>query len=100
MNPARFLILAMLLAMVPVSAGHADDDDEQDRARAAFERGEIRSLDAVLRAVLARAPGEVVDVELDQDDGRWIYEVKVLAATGNRIEGEIDAASLAILEVD
>jgi uncharacterized membrane protein YkoI len=42
----------------------------------------------------------VVSVELEHDDGRWVYEIKILTATGKRREVEIDARSLQVLEVD
>ena len=36
----------------------------------------------ILEIVRARQPGDVIEVELDRDDGVWEYEVKVLDAQG------------------
>lgn len=97
-RPAAILVAAALLA-APCPAAVADDSD-QDQARQALERGEIRPLDQVLAAARNALPGDVVKIELERDDGRWIYEIKVLTAAGERREVEIDAQSLSVLEID
>ena len=43
-------------------------------------------------------PGQVLEVELERDDGRWIYEVKLLQAGGRLVKLELDAASGAVLK--
>ncbi|PZQ17706.1 MAG: peptidase [Ancylobacter novellus] len=88
-----------LLAALHAGPSLADVSD-QDEARRALERGEIRPLDQVLDAARKALPGDVVKVELDEDDGRWIYEIKILTASGDRREVEIDAKSLQVLEID
>lgn len=93
----RVLFLAMLCL---AGAGALQAGDDQDRARAALERGEIRPLDEVLAALKAARPGEVLKVELKRDDGIWQYEFKVLTPDGRRREVEIDAKTLRILDDD
>jgi len=95
--PPRLLLLCLVaLSPGPASASGGD----QDRARLALERGEIRPLDEVLRAVRDKAPGDVVSLDLKRDDGRWIYKLKVLAGSGKRRTVEIDAKSLQIVDDD
>lgn len=96
MTRPLFLALALALLGQPALA----DDSEQDAARRALERGEIRPLGEVLEAARKAVPGDVVKVELERDDGRWIYEIKVLTGEGERREVEIDGSSLKILEID
>ena len=96
---SSLLIAGLLMSLVAAAPTNADDGD-QDEARQALERGEIRPLDQVLSAARDRTPGDVVKVELDRDDGRWVYEIKILTPSGDRREVEIDASSLQILEVD
>lgn len=93
----RGLVLVMLCL---AGAASLQAGDDQDRARAALERGEIRPLGEVLAALKAARPGEVLKVELKRDDGRWEYEFKVLTPDGKRREVEIDAKSLKILDDD
>jgi uncharacterized membrane protein YkoI len=92
------LVFASLIALQAVPA--LADASEQDEARQALERGEIRPLNQVLDAARKVLPGDVVKVELEQDDGRWTYEIKILTAAGERREVEIDARSLQVLEID
>ncbi|WP_242662290.1 PepSY domain-containing protein [Teichococcus deserti] len=107
MTLPRFLLLTGLL-LLPLAPAQADRDDwrrlgcrnEQDCARQALERGEIRPLEDVLAVARRAVPGDIVGVELDRDDGRWVYEIKVLTAGGKRREIEIEATTLRILEID
>lgn len=95
-----FRVLFLLLALLPAWAAPVVADSDQERARAALERGEIRPLDQVLAAVRRAVPGDVVAVELKRKDKRWLYELKILTPGGKRREVKIDASSLAIIEDD
>lgn len=70
-----------------------DDDDSHDRARRASEGGEILTMSEILKRIRPEAPGRVLDTELEREDGRWIYEIKLLDARGRLYEVEIDAHS-------
>lgn len=94
---SRLSALALLFAGL-VCAGPAFPDDDQDRAREALQKGEIRPLEEVLAVLQATRPGEVLKLELKREDGRWLYKFKVLVAHNQRREVEIDARSLQIVE--
>ncbi len=94
------LAVAIIAALIGLTGAHPVEASEQDEARQALERGEIRPLDQVLDAARKQLPGDVVKVELEHDDGRWIYEIKILTTAGKRREVEIDAKSLKVLELD
>jgi uncharacterized iron-regulated membrane protein len=87
------LVLAMVLASPPVVA-----DSEQDRARAAVQAGKVLPLKTLLERLEREHPGQVLEVELEQDDGRWIYEIKLLQPGGRLVKLELDAASGALLQ--
>ncbi|KNX43128.1 Peptidase propeptide and YPEB domain protein [Roseovarius tolerans] len=91
-----FLALLVLLA-APVQA---NDDDDHDRARAAFERGAILPLSQITAIATGRFGGHVIEVEFDEDDGRYLYELEMITGSGRVIEVEIDATSGRILEVE
>lgn len=107
---ALLACLALPLTGLPPSgvAARPDRDDwrrlgcrnEQDCARQALQRGEIRPLEEVLAVARQAVPGDVVGVDLDYEDGRWVYEIKVLTDRGRRREIEIEATTLRILEID
>lgn len=92
----RTLLLAAL-ALTAAPAARADDRRDHDRARAALAAGEIRPLADLLAEVEQRYLGHVVETELERDDGRWVYEFKLLPPSGRVFKLKIDAASGALL---
>ena len=91
--PAALLVLAAtLLASAPALA-----DGDHDRARAAVQAGEVLPLKTVLERVARSHPGEVLEVELESEDGRWVYEIKLLQAGGRLVKLEVDAATGEVL---
>ncbi|RYJ02464.1 MAG: hypothetical protein EON47_07410 [Acetobacteraceae bacterium] len=92
----RRSLLTLLFATSLAASGtaaRADDDDDHDRARAAVEAGEIRPLTQLLAEVEKRYIGQVVDTDLDREDGRWVYEFKLLPPSGRMFRVEVDAAT-------
>ena len=87
-----------MLAMAAVLPVQADDSRDHDRARQALEAGEIMPLKAILERVEHDTPGQVIEVELEREAGRWIYEIKVLATGGSIVELEIDARDGTVLK--
>jgi uncharacterized membrane protein YkoI len=90
------LILLLALIAAPALA----DRDDHDRARLALEAGEILPLADILTAAEATRPGRVIEIELDRDVGRWIYELELVSPEGFLYDMEIDAASGTVLEVE
>lgn len=92
----RSLLILLLATSLATSGGSAradDDDDDHDRARAAVEAGQIRPLTQLLSEVEKRYVGQVVDTDLDREDGRWVYEFKLLPPSGRMFRVELDAAT-------
>lgn len=87
----------MLVLLLAASAPAARADDDHDRARRALEAGQIAPLSEVLAAVERDFRGRVIEVELERDDGRWIYEIKLLTPQGSVIKLEYDAATRTLL---
>src|SRR3954454_22866073 len=83
-------VLALLLAVLPLAHAGADEDDDQERARSAREAGRALPraagpplpLASILDRVRQSAPGVVLGVELEEERGRVLYEVKVLRPDG------------------
>ncbi len=90
------IAVVMLAAAValPASAGDARD---HDRARRALEAGEILPLRAILERAERDTPGQVIEVELEREGGRWIYEIKVLPPGGAMVALELDARDGTVL---
>ena len=46
-------------------------------------------------------PGQVRETELENEDGKMVYEIEIIAAAdGKEMEVEIDAETGAVLEVE
>lgn len=102
-SPALFrlalAVLSLAVALFVGLSGHAYAGDH-DRAREALERGEILPLREILDRAQAHHPGEIIEVELERDDGRWIYELKLLGEQGLLLEMELDAATGALIALE
>jgi len=86
--------ISALLISTPVAAR------DLDRLRDAVKRGDVLPLSVLQEKLRASYPGDIIRVELDEDDGRFTYEFKVLQANGRLYEIEMDAKDGAILDVD
>jgi uncharacterized membrane protein YkoI len=101
-SPRRLLLLAALAAaFAPADAdarrgrGRGGDHDE---AREAYEHGEALSLAQILRLAQRQVPGEVLDVELEREHGRLVYEIEILTPSGRVRQLILDARTGALLQ--
>lgn len=92
---AVVLVLAMLAAG-PAAAG--EDRRDHERARAAVQSGQALPLATLLQQLQRSHPGEVLEVELERQGGRWVYELKLLQPGGRLLKLELDAATGAVLK--
>lgn len=92
-------ILALLTTVIAMSShcAHADDAKDHDRARQALESGQILPLKKILENVETNYPGQVLEVELERKQDRWIYEIKILQKDNLRIKLKINAADGTVL---
>ncbi len=92
------LLLAAALAGLPVYPAQAGKDDHVE-ARELLQRGEIVPLARILEVVQQRVPGDVIEVELEREDGLWEYKVKVLTPAGNVRKLYLDARNATVLKI-
>lgn len=91
---------AAAAALAWLAGGRADGGRDHDRARQALEAGEVFPLRAIIERVERTYPGQVLEVELERDGGRRIYEIKTLrGGKAQRLEGDF-AAEIAPLVDD
>ena len=80
--------LALLLAATPA----ASRDLDQDEALQLRHEGLIMPLEALLQRTMARYPGaRLLEAELEEEDGIYVYEIELLTADGVARELELDA---------
>ncbi len=75
-------------------SGHAHDDGASLQGQAVIE------LRQALQIAEKHVHGEVVKVELERDDDRFTYEVKVLADNGRVREIKLDARDGSLIEIE
>ncbi|HEX7763985.1 MAG TPA: PepSY domain-containing protein [Cellvibrio sp.] len=92
----RFISYIPLLALtLSVNA----DDLSQDEALRLRELGRIMPLENLLSIVQARHPASrLLEVELEEDDDIYIYEVELITRDGTVRELEIDASTGQLLK--
>ena len=81
-----------------VPAASAGERVRVEEIRQLRESGQILSAEDILARSRAIQPGQVVGLELEREDGRWIYEVKLIDERNRVHELELDAASGEVLD--
>lgn len=95
---ALLRVLLPWLLLVLFGAALADGDGrDHERARAAVQAGEVMPLPQLLQKLQRSHPGQVLELELEREDGRWVYEVKLLQAKGRLVKLAVDAATGEVL---
>lgn len=72
---------------------------DYERARQAVERREVLPLVEILEAVERSTRARMIEVEFEEDNGRYIYEFELVATDGRLIEAIVDARSGQILSI-
>ncbi|QJY35035.1 peptidase [Diaphorobacter sp. JS3050] len=94
----------MALAVAAATAGTAAQAAERghgdhDLARQALERGQVLPLRTVLEKVEREYQGQVLKVEFEHDDGRFLYEIRLLQQDGRMAKLKIDAVDGRVLQI-
>lgn len=102
---ALHAVLAMLLATAgfaalslwPATSDAGDNDHEL--ARQALRQGQVLPLRTVLDQVEQQYQGQVIKVEFDREDGRFVYEIRLLQNDGKVVKLEIDASNGSLISM-
>ena len=73
-------------------------DEDQDEVYQAVKKGYIRPFSEMYAAVERDLHGRIIEVELEEDDGIWVYELK-LNHNNNIIKVEYNAQTFEMLEI-
>jgi uncharacterized membrane protein YkoI len=98
----RSALLAAAIAITGIAPAPspAGARERHDAVRQAVERGDIRSLAEIMAAIRDRLPGEVAGIEIEQKNGRWLYEFRVVDGKGRLFEVYVDAATAEIQRIE
>lgn len=90
----RRLAVAGLAACALGAGGalHADEGDHE-LARQALEQGKVLPLRTVLDKVEREYRGQAIRIEFEHEDGRFVYEIRLLQPDGHMLKLEVDAVN-------
>lgn len=101
--PLRRLLLSgvglCLLSASPLLRADDHDDGAHDQARQALEQGRVLPLRRVLEKVERDYQGQALKVEFEQDDGRFLYKIRLLQSDGRMVKLKVDAVDGRVLEI-
>ncbi|MDQ6971261.1 MAG: PepSY domain-containing protein [Mariprofundaceae bacterium] len=89
-----------LLAIAIFSAPLTGMADEVDRVRELRDMGHILPLSQLLRKIELKYPGTLLDVDLEEEKGRVIYEIDLVGKDHVVHHIELDAHNGDIIAVD
>ena len=92
------LLILLAGALVPSGPLLASSNDHE-LARQALEQGQVQPLRTVLDKVEDDYQGQVLKIEFEHDDGRFIYEIRLLQKDGRLAKLKIDATSGEVLKI-
>lgn len=95
---AAAALLLLLIASMLSLIGRADDS-WRDLHRQ-VQQGEIVALTQLLDWLEDHYEGQILEVELERDDGKVIYEIEMIGPQGQLVEFEFDARSGALIGME
>ena len=93
------MIPHILLTALFLAAPTRADDMDYERARQAVERREVLPLVEILEAVERTTRARMIEVEFEEDNGRYIYEFELVAADGRLIDAIVDSRTGQVLSI-
>ena len=88
-----------LFGTTPLLRADEHDHGSHELARQALEQGRVLPLRTVLQKMERDYPGQVLKVEFEQDEGRFLYKIRLLQSDGRMVKLKVDAVDARVLEV-
>lgn len=95
----RLLSLLCVLGISLAQPLWASPSFTPEQIRAARHNGDIRSLKWVLSQIQSDYPGRVLDAELKQDHGQYLYKITLLQSERHITKLTVDANTAEVLHV-
>lgn len=87
------LVTAQAADRSPAPGPMLADLDEKLAIKRMKDRGELLSIEAMIERVKREYGGRIIEIELERDDGRYDYEIKLVDDAERAWKLEFDAAS-------
>ncbi len=89
----RYLTTAMMAITLTIGIGAAAASDDHNEARRLKDAGKIIPLEQIINKARQLHQGRIIEIELEHEEGRYIYELELLDKNGTVWEFEFDASS-------
>lgn len=93
------LIILPIIMLLVIQNSIADDDEHYD-VKQLKEAGEIMSLEMLLKKLAKHDIDRLLEVELERENNRYIYEIEYIDTQGTVYELEVDAISAKVLKTE
>lgn len=105
MKFSRLAIPSLLAGALALSASlglAAEGKRKPDHGsmREALQRGEVLPLTKILAIASKEVPGDIIEVELEDERAALVYEITILTSTGRVREVKIDARTGAVVSIE
>lgn len=98
---ATLVLLLAVGAVTFVAGSRVGERERRDHPGAVNLQGRlVIELGAAIDKATRLVPGEVLKVEIESEDERYIYEVKVLARNGQVRKVKLDAQNGSLIEIE
>lgn len=91
--------ISVIAVMVLLAIGVANGEDNTKAASPATPQTSI-TIEKAISLAKAAMPGRVIEAEFEEEDGKSVYEVEIVAAGGKTYELEIDAHTGKVLKTE
>lgn len=93
----QLLLGAMLVTLL---AGSATGDQSWEALHSEVRRGDVVPLETILDWLEANYEGDVLEVEVERENGLIEYEIKLLGPQGQVVEFEFDGHSGQLMKIE
>lgn len=98
-TPLVLAVWVWLVCSVVALPAWSGSRDDHERALEAVQSGQVLPLTTVLERLGREHPGQVLGIELEREEGQWIYEIKLLSADGQLMKLKLDARTAEVLRM-
>jgi uncharacterized membrane protein YkoI len=99
-----YMVMALALGSLLLVSGPGWADkgkkDEDGKEKAAMAAAAKVSIEQAIKTASEKAPGKVIEAELETKHGKTVWEVEVLSDDGKVVEVHVDAESGAVIDVE
>ena len=92
------LALVIVAALVGAVLFYGNDYKHDDRPVIVDLKKHNEVMSACMKTALAKHPGAIVEIEMETEDGRPIFDIDIQGADGKHWEIECDAESGTVVE--